>query len=177
MIQGEAWYMIRQLLREGVSVSGIARRTGHDRKTIRKIRDAAGHPSGQERRKRGSKLDPYKPYLRRRAAAGVLNAVKLLGELRRQGYPGGITVLREFLHDLRPAIPIVTELFRDAVIANAPNVILAHNHPSGDPTPSPDDVKLTKDAAQAAEILSIDLLDHVIIGDGRFVSLKEQGVM
>jgi transposase len=111
MIQGEAWYMIRQLLREGVSVSGIARRTGHDRKTIRKIRDAAGHPSGQERRKRGSKLDPYKPYLRRRAAAGVLNAVKLLGELRRQGYPGGITVLREFLHDLRPAIPIVTERF------------------------------------------------------------------
>jgi DNA repair protein RadC len=50
-------------------------------------------------------------------------------------------------------------------------------HPSGDPSPSPEDVKLTKDAAQAAEILGIDLLDHVIIGDGRFVSLKEQGAM
>src|SRR5437667_4180643 len=100
MIQGEAWYMIRQLLREGVSVSEIARRTGCDRKTIRKIREAASHPARQERRKRASKLDPYKPYLRRRAAAGVLNAVKLLGELRRQGYVGGITVLREFLHDL-----------------------------------------------------------------------------
>lgn len=111
MIQGEAWYMIRQLLREGVSVSEIARRTGHDRKTIRKIRDAPGHPAGQERPKKGSKLDPYKPYLKRRAAAGVLNAVKLLGELRRQGYPGGVSVLREFLHDLRPSVPIVTERF------------------------------------------------------------------
>ncbi len=75
------------------------------------------------------------------------------------------------------AVARMAELFRDAVIANAPNVILAHNHPSGDPSASPDDVKLTKDAAQAAEILSIDLLDHVIIGDGRFVSLKEEGAM
>ena len=75
------------------------------------------------------------------------------------------------------AVARMAELFRDAVIANAPNVILAHNHPSGNPTPSPEDVKLTKDAAHAAEILSIDLLDHVIIGDGQFVSLKEQGVM
>jgi len=75
------------------------------------------------------------------------------------------------------AVARMAELFRDAVIANAPNIVLVHNHPSGDPSPSPDDVKLTKDAAQAAEILSIDLLDHVIIGDGRFISLKEQGAM
>jgi DNA repair protein RadC len=75
------------------------------------------------------------------------------------------------------AVARMAELFRDAVIANAPNVILIHNHPSGDPSPSPEDVKLTKDAAQAAELLTIDLLDHVIIGDGRFVSLREQGVM
>jgi DNA repair protein RadC len=75
------------------------------------------------------------------------------------------------------AVARMAELFRDAVIANAPNIVLVHNHPSGDPGPSPEDVRLTKDAAQAAEILSIDLLDHVIIGDGRFVSLKEQGAM
>ena len=75
------------------------------------------------------------------------------------------------------AVARMAELFRDAVIANAPNLILVHNHPSGDPSASPEDVKLTKDAAQAAEILSIDLLDHVIIGAGRFVSLKEQGAM
>lgn len=71
----------------------------------------------------------------------------------------------------------MAEVFREAIVACAPNVILIHNHPSGDPSPSPEDVKLTKDAAQAAQLLSIDLLDHVIIGDGRFVSLKEQGVL
>jgi len=111
MIQGEAWYMIRELLREGLFISEIARQTGRDRKTIRKMRDAPGHPAAQERRKRGSKLDPHKPYLRQRATAGVLNAVKLLGEVRRQGYPGGITLIREFLHPLRPAVPVVTERF------------------------------------------------------------------
>ena len=71
----------------------------------------------------------------------------------------------------------MAELFRDAIVANAPSVILVHNHPSGDPDPSPEDVRLTKDAAQAAQLLSIDLLDHVIIGGGRFVSLKVQGVL
>ena len=111
MIQGEAWYMIRELLREGLSVSEIARQTGRDRKTIRKVRDAPGHPGPQERRKRGSKLDHNEPYLRQRATAGVLNAVKLLEEVRRRGYPGGITLIREFLHPLRPAVPMVTERF------------------------------------------------------------------
>jgi transposase len=111
MIQGEGWYMIRELLREGLSISEIARQAGRDRKTIRKIRDAPGHPAAQERRKRGSKLDPYKPYLRERATAGVLNAVKLLPEVRRHGYPGGVTLIREFLHPLRPAVPVVTERF------------------------------------------------------------------
>ena len=65
----------------------------------------------------------------------------------------------------------------DAVVANAPTIILVHNHPSGDPEASPDDIQLTKDAAQAAKLLSIELLDHVIVGQGRFVSLKERGVL
>lgn len=94
-----------------MSISEIARRTGHDRKTIRKIRDDPQHLTPQERRKRGSKLDPYKPYLRRWAAMGVLNAVKLLGELRRQGCTGGITLIRRFLHPLRQWVPVVTERF------------------------------------------------------------------
>jgi len=111
MIEREGWYMIRELLREGLAISEIARRTGHDRKTIRKIRDAPGHPTPQERRRRGSKLDPYVPYLRQRVAAGVLNAVKLLEELRRQGYTGGVTLIRRFLHPLRQWVPVVTERF------------------------------------------------------------------
>jgi DNA repair protein RadC len=71
----------------------------------------------------------------------------------------------------------MAELFRDAVIANAPAVVLVHNHPSGDPQPSDDDIRITKDAAAAGKLLSIDLLDHVILGHGRFVSLKERGVV
>jgi len=111
MLRGEGWYMVRELLRTGLSISEVARRTGHDRKTIRKIRDAAAHPPRQVRRKRGSRLDPHKPYLRERTAAGVLNATKLLGEIRRQGYTGGITILREFVQPLRPVAPTVTERF------------------------------------------------------------------
>ena len=111
MIQGEAWYMIRELLREGLSVSEIARRSGRDRKTIRKIRKHPIHPASQERQKRGSRLDPFKPYLRHRAGAGVLNATKLLEEVRRQGYTGRIGLVRKFVHPLRLVVPVVTERF------------------------------------------------------------------
>jgi DNA repair protein RadC len=69
------------------------------------------------------------------------------------------------------------ELFRDAVIANASNVILVHNHPSGDASASPDDVSLTKQAAEAGRLLGIDVLDHIVIGHEGFVSLKERGLM
>ncbi len=79
--------------------------------------------------------------------------------------------------NVNTAVVRTAELFRDAVVANAPNVILVHNHPSGEPDASPEDVEMTRDAAQAARLLGIDLLDHVIVGQGRFVSLKDQGVL
>jgi DNA repair protein RadC len=69
-----------------------------------------------------------------------------------------------------------SELYREAVRQNAPSIVLVHNHPSGDPTPSADDVALTKQAIEAGKLLSIELLDHVIIGDHRFVSLKQKGL-
>lgn len=72
---------------------------------------------------------------------------------------------------IRPA-----ELFRDAIRQNAPAIVLVHNHPSGDPSPSPDDVAMTKRIAEAGKLLDIELLDHVIIGDHRFVSLKQLGL-
>ncbi len=70
----------------------------------------------------------------------------------------------------------VGELYRDAVRANAAGVLLVHNHPSGDPTPSPDDLHLTAEALAAGRILDIDLLDHVVIGHDAFVSLRDRGV-
>lgn len=71
----------------------------------------------------------------------------------------------------------IAELFREAVRANAPAIVLAHNHPTGVPDPSPDDIRLTQDAAKAGELLGIELLDHVVLGRGRFVSLKERGAL
>jgi len=66
------------------------------------------------------------------------------------------------------------EVLREAVITNAPSVVLVHNHPSGDPEPSPPDIALTKELVKAGEILGIEVADHVIVGRDAFVSLKER---
>ena len=75
------------------------------------------------------------------------------------------------------AIVRTAEVFRPAVIEAVPSVIVVHNHPSRDPDPSPDDVAITRKLKQAAELLDIDLLDHVVIGGKRHVSLKNRGLM
>ena len=68
------------------------------------------------------------------------------------------------------------EVFRPAVEYGAAAVILAHNHPSGDPEPSPEDIKITKQLVEAGKLMEIEVLDHLIIGEEKFVSLKEKGV-
>jgi DNA repair protein RadC len=70
----------------------------------------------------------------------------------------------------------VGEVFREAVKANAAGMIVAHNHPSGDPAPSPEDVAVTRAIVEAGKLLDIDVLDHLVIGRHRFVSLKERGL-
>jgi DNA repair protein RadC len=72
---------------------------------------------------------------------------------------------------VRPA-----EVFREAVRQNAPSIIVVHNHPSGDPAPSADDVSLTRTLGAAGKLLDIELLDHVIIGDKRYASLNQLGL-
>lgn len=69
------------------------------------------------------------------------------------------------------------ELFREAINASAASVILAHNHPSGDPTPSPEDIALTRKMVEAGKLLDIPVLDHIILGDGTFISFKEKGIL
>ncbi|MFQ5594638.1 MAG: DNA repair protein RadC [Anaerolineae bacterium] len=68
------------------------------------------------------------------------------------------------------------EVFREAVKRNCAAIIVAHNHPSGDPTPSPEDVRITRQIREAGKLLDTELLDHLIIGHSRFVSLKERGL-
>lgn len=70
----------------------------------------------------------------------------------------------------------VGEIFKAAVRMNAPSIIVVHNHPSGDPTPSPEDVAVTRGIVQAGKLLDIEVLDHLVIGRGKFVSLKERGL-
>ena len=74
------------------------------------------------------------------------------------------------------AVIRVGELFREAVKRNAVSMIVVHNHPSGDPTPSPEDVAVTREIVQAGKLLDIEVLDHLVIGHQRFVSLKERGL-
>lgn len=70
----------------------------------------------------------------------------------------------------------VGELFREAIRANCASLIVLHNHPSGDPTPSPEDVAVTRQIVQAGTLLDVEVLDHLVIGRQRFVSLKERGL-
>ncbi len=68
------------------------------------------------------------------------------------------------------------EVFKEAMSASAASVIFVHNHPSGDPEPSEDDIKLSERLAQAGEIVGIDVLDHIIVSDGGYLSLKGKGL-
>ncbi|MEA3344933.1 MAG: DNA repair protein RadC [Chloroflexota bacterium] len=70
----------------------------------------------------------------------------------------------------------VAEVFREAIKSNCAGIIVAHNHPSGDPTPSPEDVAVTEQIVAAGELLDIEVLDHLVIGRQRYVSLKERGL-
>lgn len=81
-----------------------------------------------------------------------------------------------YMGSLHTAWLRVGELFREAVRRNCAAIIIVHNHPSGDPTPSPDDVKITQEIAKAGELLGIEVLDHLVIGSQRYVSLKERGL-
>lgn len=69
------------------------------------------------------------------------------------------------------------ELFREAINSRAAAVILVHNHPSGDPTPSPEDIALTRKLVEAGNLLDIPVLDHLVLGDGKYISLKEKGIL
>lgn len=80
-----------------------------------------------------------------------------------------------FIGSLNASIVHPREVYREALKRSAASIIAVHNHPSGDPTPSREDIEVTKRLAECGKIIGIDLLDHLIIGDNKFVSLKEKG--
>ncbi|WCN38559.1 RadC family protein [Aneurinibacillus uraniidurans] len=80
-----------------------------------------------------------------------------------------------FIGSLNSSVVHPREVFHKAIRRSSASVICLHNHPSGDPIPSKEDIDVTRRLREAGKILGIELLDHVIIGDGRFYSLKEKG--
>jgi transposase len=115
MLKVETRFMIKDLYRKGVTISDIARETGHDRKTIRAALKEPVSPPPHKRKGRAKKLDPFVPYLEKRMAEGVFNSNKLLDEIRRQGYEGGWSQLRAFVHSHREARqPVATVRFETA---------------------------------------------------------------
>lgn len=77
---------------------------------------------------------------------------------------------------LNTSLVRIGEVFRPAIRANAAAILLAHNHPSGSPDPSPEDIALTRAIVEAGKLLDLECLDHLIIGNGRYVSLKSKGL-
>ncbi|RAK21387.1 DNA replication and repair protein RadC [Anoxybacillus vitaminiphilus] len=80
-----------------------------------------------------------------------------------------------FIGSLNASIVHPREVFKEAIKRSAASIICAHNHPSGDPTPSREDIEVTKRLVECGRMIGIELLDHLIIGDRKFVSLKEKG--
>ena len=85
-----------------------------------------------------------------------------------------IRINNVYIGSLNSAAVRVGEIFRDAIRANSASIIVVHNHPSGDPTPSPEDVRVTEMMVEAGQLLDIEVLDHLVIGRNTFVSLKER---
>lgn len=87
-----------------------------------------------------------------------------------------IAIPTVYIGTLNASVLRVSEIYREAITRNSPAIILAHNHPSGDPTPSPEDVELTRSLIAAGKLLDITLLDHIIIGQRGWTSFKESGL-
>lgn len=82
-----------------------------------------------------------------------------------------------FIGSLNASIVHPRELFREAVRRSAASVLVCHNHPSGDPTPSQEDILVTKRLVESGKIIGIEVIDHLVIGNERFVSLKQKGYL
>lgn len=81
-----------------------------------------------------------------------------------------------YVGSLNTSVVRIGELFRAAIKANAAAMIVVHNHPSGDPAPSPEDIRVTRQLVDAGTLMDIEVLDHIVIGHQRYVSLKERGL-
>jgi DNA repair protein RadC len=87
-----------------------------------------------------------------------------------------ISITLLYRGSLNTASMRVGEVWKEAIRVNAAAIVIAHNHPSGDPSPSAEDIQVTKTLKEAGKLLDVELLDHIVIGGARYVSMKERGL-
>ena len=112
-----------------------------------------------------------------RAEFTDLAAKRGLGPAKASQLKAALELARRYKGNANAAIIRAGEVFRPAIKAAATATILVHNHPSGDPTPSPEDVQVTRRLIDAGKMLDIAVLDHIVIGNQRYVSMKERGLI
>lgn len=86
------------------------------------------------------------------------------------------TISTVYIGSVNSALIRVGEVFKEAIRRNSTALILAHNHPSGDPTPSTEDILVTRQIVEAGKLLDCDVLDHLVIGAGKYISMRERGL-
>ena len=121
-------------------------------------------------------LSPYDAYdMIKEQLEGLDREQFIIACLNTKNEPTNISVVS--VGSLNKAIVHPREVFKTAILSNAASIMAFHNHPSGETTPSQQDIQLTNRLVGAGELLGIKLLDHLIIGDGAFTSLKEKGYL
>ena len=133
--------------------------------------------------RRLAKFKEYKNAILREAKDAAKIFIPEMSSLKKEHFKGIYLNSRKriirtetlFIGSLNESVIHPREIFQIALEENAAALILLHNHPSGDPTPSNFDIKITKELIKAGEILGIPVLDHIIIGAGKYISLKEKG--
>lgn len=179
--------MARGLI-EGIGgLAGLARA---DTKSLQRTRGmgpakAAQVAAAVELGRRVQQVDPEsRPLLLSPEAVNRLLGPRLIGKPREEFYVLALDTRGRLLGGVAPcsggganAVPVrAAEAFREAVILDAVSVVLAHNHPSGDARPSPQDIAVTRDLIAAGALLDIEVLDHVVIGQNSFVSMQREGL-
>jgi transposase len=106
MLTGREFHMLRDLFNENLSISEIARQTGHDRKTIRKYINSETPPLRKERHKKPGKLDPFRDYITRRLDEHPFSALRLYREIQDQGFTGKYGIVKNFIREIRPKMDV-----------------------------------------------------------------------